>query len=383
MSIVENIRAWLKSDPQARQKLIFFLVAGLIISSLLGIIWWFNFGIARNPGDNNQSSNSVSSAIQSAPNVDGFGEASRVEKVNSTTLGITKTLFIEGEKSVFFDQDARLILNNLNVADSPQFLPRSIYLLANNNLIINQSQSTTLVQNNQFIDYESGISSVVPVNNGFIFLQKTATNFNLKFAQDIELSNGVIQLAELKTTIQPTLAELRLINNEINLITYSNDIRTGATDIWLYDNGNLNKIQTISNLQSILFGKNRILYTTSRNVNQKLTYFSNQIDFSNKPGGEVSEINLNNQLLDNQILGYIWADRCDFEGSDELICLIKQNGASIDSFADTDQIVVINLKNITFELPYLGLLISAGAVHAKNNNIYVVGQENSVLYRLK
>jgi hypothetical protein len=63
--------------------------------------------------------------------------------------------------------------------------------------------------------------------------------------------------------------------------------------------------------------------------------------------------------------------------------LIKQNGANIDSYADNDQIVVYNIASGQIQTPYKGLNISGEAIHSINGNLYIVGQENSLLYKIK
>lgn len=379
MNFVKQIQYWFNTDPNAKQKIIFFAVTGLVLSLIFGLIWFLNFGIDRSIPNTSQVNQSLST---SAIRANDFDEVSRIKKINGVALGTTKTLFIQDDKSILFDREGRLVLNNNRVAGSPQFLPLSIYPLSNTDLIINQSNSSTVYQDNKFTTPGNGITQLVKVDNGFVYLQKDGGFFDLKFSQNLGLKEGIIRLAQLKSNLDPELVEIRILNNQIYLIAYQDKIRIGTAEIWLYESGSLTKIQTISSLQSILFGDSRILYTISRPVNQKTTYFSNVIDFSDSVEGKNQELNISQQLAEKKLQGFVWASRCDFRGQSEIICLIKQNSTLIDSYGDNDQIVTYKFDSGKIDTPFSGLSLSWDAIHSIGDKLYLVGQQNGLLYQL-
>jgi len=216
-------------------------------------------------------------------------------------------------------------------------------------------------------------------------LFKESSGYSLVQASDISLATGLKTLAKIPENPNFNYYETRIINEKLYVFYYQNYSADGNTEIWKFDQNNtLVRIKTISNMQSIQFGTKEIMYTTFTTTPNDLTPYENTLlDFSINQNGEPKTIDLASRIAQNNILGAIFAKRCSIVSSTELYCLVKERKVKSGDFKYKDALVVYNYKTEKVDYPYNGLVFSGENVYVFANTVYIVGQENRILYKFK
>ena len=389
MNSIQRLQNWLATDPKARQKVIFWIVAFLIMSLVIGGFYLINQSPST-PVNNTTFSEPIEVTTKN------FDDAGSLEKADSEAVLLPNQVLFYTGGQLFFNQESQIRINNQNVSGSPSFTARNVYN-SSGNIIINEDFGSTYFQKNlnEFKRFEEGITQVVPYaitdefglpfGSGFAFLFKESSGYSLVQASDISLATGLKTLAKIPENPNFNYYETRIINEKLYVFYYQNYSADGNTEIWKFDQNNtLVRIKTISNMQSIQFGTKEIMYTTFTTTPNDLTPYENTLlDFSINQNGEPKTIDLASRIAQNNILGAIFAKRCSIVSSTELYCLVKERKVKSGDFKYKDALVVYNYKTEKVDYPYNGLVFSGENVYVFANTVYIVGQENRILYKFK
>lgn len=391
MNPLQRFQNWLNTDPKARQKVLFWIVAFLIMSLVIG--GFFLINQPQKPSGQNQVITNELPQVTSK----NFEEAGTLEKIDPEPILLPgQVFFYQSNQIGFFNQNLKLRINNQNIPGSPTFYSRNVYNSSGNILINEDFRSTYYLANlGEFRQYEKGITQVVPYTipdefglpfaNGYAFLFKENEGYSLVQSTDIGLTTGLKTLAKIPQNPAFKYYETRVINSKLYVFYYQNFASDGNTEIWRFDQNNgLVRIKTINNLQSIQFGAKEILYTSFLSTPNDLTDYENTLlDFSTDQNGEPKVLDLAGRAGQNNIFGALLAKRCSIVLSTELYCLIKDRKVKSDDFKSKDALVVFNYKTDKISYPYNGLIFSGESVYVSGASVYIVGQENSILYKLK
>ena len=385
---------WLETDPKAKRKLLFWFIFVIVIGLVISIFVFIN----QTPSASNTNSNSNTSNNTLIPDVTSksFEESKNLEKADSETVGLgSKIFFIPGGKIGFFNKDFKLHIDNQNIPGSPVFFPNQVYN-SNDGIIINSESFSSIYQKSgQFKNFNSDILQVTPFLiaddlgldfiPGYVFLTKNNDGYTLKQTTTINLTGNLKTIDSFKPTSGQNYVEIRILNNSVYIFTYENASLEGDMEIWRLNNETLQKIQAIPKIKSINFGDKKIIYTILSDKLPEITnYESSIVDFSTKPNGDVKTLNIAASLVQSNVLGSLYAKRCAFGTDSDLYCLVKERKVPIDASQYRDSLVKINLNTNGLSFPVSGLVFSASSMFvASNGTIYIVGQQNNILYRIK
>lgn len=395
MNPIDKLKYWLINDPTAKTKALFFMTIFMVILVAGTSIISTNF--SQNTSKTSSSSSSSSKSSEPAQvTATSFEDAKSLEKVDNEPVSLgSQVLFTATGNTVFLNRDLKLRINNQNVSSSPVFVPRQLYNSSSGIIINGDANSTIYGKNNQFSEYPKNITQVTPISitddlssdfvAGFVFLSKDKTEYTIKQSQDVELKNNVKTLGKITPSSVVKTVEIRVLNNQVYIITYSTFSPEGNIDIWQVEKGSLNKIQTLKDVKAIRFGPKQILYTTLAATPTDYTFYqSTLVDFSQKNKGESKIIDLAPRLAQNNIKGTVFARRCTFGLNETISCLVKKDKVVSDNFQKKDALVVYNYNTDKITFPFSELTFSGDNIHiSPNSSIYIIGQENKILYRLK
>lgn len=394
MNPIDKLKYWLINDPTAKTKVLFFIAIFMVILVAGTSVISTNF--SQNTSKTSSSSSSSKSIESPQVTPASFEDAKSLEKVDNEPVSLgSQVLFTDTGNTVFLNRDLKLRINNQNISNSPAFVPRQLYNSSSNIIINSDTNSTIYGKNNQFLEYSTNITQVTPISitddlnsdtiPGFVFLSKDKTEYTIKQSQDAELKNNVKILGKITPSSAVKMVEIRVLNNQVYIITYSTFSPEGNIEIWQVEKDGLNKIQTLKDVKSIRFGSKQILYTTFVTTPTDDQFYQNTIiDFSQKNKGESKIIDLAPKLAQNNIKGNVFARRCTFGLDETIFCLVKKDKVVSDNFQKKDAIVVYNYNTDRITFPFNELTFSGENIHiSPNSSIYIIGQENKILYRLK
>jgi hypothetical protein len=387
-----RFQLWLETDPQAKRKLLFWLLFVIVIGLVIAVFVYIN-----NAGSNKtailpqtQTSNPDQVTNQS------FDQAKNLVKVDSDQVGLSNSVFfIPGGKIGFFNQSFKLRIDSQDIPNSPIFFPDEIYNSGDGILINSQTFSSIYQKNSQFKNFSSDVLQVTPIlipddlgldfTPGYVFLSKNQNQYTLKQAGTIDLTSNLKTLTSFSLDSGFTYPEIRILNSNIYIFSYQSPSLEGDVEIWKLTNNTLQKIQTLSQIKAISFGDRKFVYTVSSSKLPDATnYDSTIVDFTTNPNGDIKNLDITADLLKNNILGSLFAKRCTFGLNNDLYCLVKEQKVSSEASQYKDSLVRIDLSNNNLSFPVSGLVFSASSVNIANNGtIYIVGQTNNILYQIK
>jgi hypothetical protein len=389
--MLERIQVWYNTDPQAKRKLIFWVVAIFVILLIIGVAAINTLRPKTNP-----PSNTSSTQFTAEVTANSFESAKNLEKVSNAKVGMPdKIFFIPGGKIGFFNESFKLLIDGQDISLSPSFFPNQVYYSPEGLIINSDTFSTFYLNSGQFKNFNSDILQITPFQipddlgidslPGYIFLSKNQDKYTIKQSSSSDLTKDLKSITTFTLSDPFRYAELRILNGSIYLFTSENSSAEGAISISKLTGNTLQEVQTLNNVRSMIFSDKKVLYTIQSNKLPEVTNYENLVlDFSKNPNGDNKSLDIATTLVQNNLNGSIFAKRCTFDLSNSLYCLVKEQKVNFNNFQFKDSLVKINLTNDEISYPIAGLVFSASNVIISNNGtIYLVGQENNILYRVK
>jgi hypothetical protein len=380
-----------QTDAQFRKKTFFFIGVGIFLLLLAIFLIQFNFGSSDNASQRPATfGNSLAVTIQD------FENAKSLEQVDSKPVGeIKQMLFLPANQTVNLDENLKLKINNQIIDSSPSFSARQMYY-TDDGIIINEDGKTSIYNNGQFSAFPNTVSWLTPVllpdslglrnQPGYLYLAASGNGYILKQTEDIKLSKNTKNIAQINPGSEFKVIELRIFNQNPYLILYESPARQNKMEVWQINNQNqLQKVHTLDKIQSVQYGSDRLMFTRLSNSPTELSVYENNfLNFSQNPQGENQPLDLQERLAQNNIYGSLLAERCNLAISSTMYCLVKEKKVSSQIFSERDILVKWNYQESKLDFPVSGLSFSAHTLFVgPDSTIYIVGQENRLLYKLK
>lgn len=377
MNFFENfffsISDWWQNDPNARTKSLFIAITTIFVLLLGYIVYYVNFAIPQNDFNYNVSSNKT----QVTPK--DFENASKLERVSTTLLGSSRAFIYESNRSVTFDNEQKLNINFSPVNNSPVFFPLSINN-SKNQLFINEAEKSTI------FDYSSktfktfdNINSISPIKDTgtYWFLKPNNSTTQLKQTSNLDNINDATIVDVFSPMTKSALVEIRVFNSQLYIFSWSNANRSGNLEIWHLADTQLSQAQSLNDINNFSFGDNAIVYTTS---DDKQATF---IDFTKAPNIQKTDLKLDSELAKRNLKGIFSPNRCTIDKNNIILCLIKKNAVSYVDYTQSDAIVQFSAKVNDMKVLFDGINLSGKNVFKVDEKYYIIGQQNSLLYRVK
>lgn len=318
-----------------------------------------------------------------------FGESSNLVKISDTPARYGDLYFFDN-KVTFLSQDLRLIQAGSVLQSKNMFIPNTVYQINSNSLLINQDDISTILNTKDGSDepISDTITSITPNKNltNFVYLQKRADGVALKQSSDLNFSDSktIVELDSSQIDIN-NFIQIRNFGDKPYLIT-SNINNNSLKDITIYeiqiDQKKLTKKFSFINVFSEYYGTNKILLSNQDETNLIVTSL---LDFTiaNKPTKSI--LNPKQELLSNNISGDIVAQKCSASSiKPKIICMVKQEDVQYWNSDQKDTFVEYNTETGSIKILYVGLNISAHtAVYSPKDEVYIFGEENNLVYRVK
>ncbi|MEM1312821.1 MAG: hypothetical protein AAGF07_05160 [Patescibacteria group bacterium] len=389
--MLERIRYWLSSSSTDKKKVIFWIVIALVIFLVVVIAAFNTFS-----DQSSQVPDIDNNRFEPEVTLSNFESATNLEQVSNAEVGLARQVFfIPGGKIGFFNRNFKLNIDNQEVALSPSFFPNQVYSSPSGIIINSDTFSTFYLNTGEFQNFTSDIQQITPYQipddlgidtiPGYLFLRKDQNTYTVQQSTSNDLEQSLKTVATFNLPKGFTDVELKIISNQIYIVMYGYSNEGTNIRLAKLDGASIQQVQSLSSVQSIIFGPDKVLYTIpSDNLPELTNYESAVIDFSKNSEGDISRLNVTTTLVQNNILGSLLARRCNFDNFNNLFCLVKQQKTNSDNFRFKDSLVKIDLTKNQLSYPAAGLVFSASNILVSNNGtLYIVGQENNILYRVK
>jgi hypothetical protein len=388
MSLLSDFQYSFANDPIYRRKTFFFAGVGAVAVLIVA-----GFIYANLPTTNQTA---VVPKLELKPKVEvttkNFDDAG-FEAVTKEKLAYTNGLFF-GPKSelAYVNKGLNLSVDGKVTELKTGLLASKIYF-GSEGVVVNENGASSYVGvDGKLVAYPSGIFQVLPVitdaktsASTYYFLDRSADPVKLFQATKLDLSDKKlvfdIGFGEGK---KYSLLELRQFGTAVYLVGYESASKTGNIDVYSFKDGKVNLVKELKKTLSIVYGANQLAYTDLLAKPNELTlYKTTVVDFS---GSALNEkvIDVNTKLGTDSIYGNIFAERCGFDKLDTIYCLIKKNRVNQNLVKETDTLAKIGWKTGKVEYLLGNNIFSGSSVSvAPDGKIYLVGQENGLVYRLK
>lgn len=314
-----------------------------------------------------------------------FDSASNLERVSQTEVNPYFFGFTSEGKPIYTNKDFKITVADSVFQSNTSYLPSSYFYIEPNKILINQDRTSSILDlstGNSEALAESiyGVTQVAP--DRYLFIQKRDNGIAIKEAKDLNFSDVQTLGTQDFTLFTPDNLEIRAFNNKPYLISTSVSDQGSKLTIYSIEGDKLIKKSEIDNVYAKTFGFDKLFVTR-----YQANLVSNEIvTFSSSDKLETKAINVSRDLSQSQIFGTILANRCAFSnGENKVVCVIKtQPGVNSENPLEPDSIVEINLDEDSFVNLLPNVPISVNTIYQSDQNeIYIVGQENNLVYRLK
>jgi hypothetical protein len=292
------------------------------------------------------------------------------------------------DKVVFLTQDLRLITAGSVFQSKSMFIPKTVYNMGDDKILVNQNFSSHILNLKDGADevISQNIFALTPLNSRYYFLQKRGSGYSIKKSSDLEFGDAkTIVDVNLEQLGNPDEVEIRILGGVPYFITTkvnTNNLR----DITVYGfmDGKVDKKDNFSDIFSIQYGQTQILYSVSeQKEGGNFVILTNAADFTNREKITNELFNIGQNKLG--VKGDVVASRCDISTvTTKIVCMIKQDETPYWNADQKDVFVEYNKANGQSRVLYEGLNISAhSVVYSPNDEIYIFGQENNLIYGVK
>jgi hypothetical protein len=313
-----------------------------------------------------------------------FDVATNLEKVSPTPAIYGYLLQNEKGNLVFLNKELKITSSEGVLQSQDKFLPDSWQLIDDKKVLINQSTSSYIVnlEDGKTENIPNSIQSMVKLaNDDYIFIQKRDKSIAIKTSKGLDFGNPKTIDTQEFSKFEPDRLEIRLFNNQPFLLNYTNKPNS-AELIRIYSITNkLEKVAEIDNVVYKNFSNRRMLISLKDGEDLIDNKF---IDFS-EPKIQTNDFNFRLEMGQEGVQGGVTMDRCADNSKGEILCLVKRSSiAGAADFLEADAIVQYNPKNKTSQQLFPNLNISASGIHTMaNDELFIFGQENNIIYRIK
>ena len=307
-----------------------------------------------------------------------FTESKGLELVLDAPIRDNSELLILGPQYIFFNRGGQLQAGS-ELLTEQRFTPSALYD-SEGGIIVHHINSPVII-NNDVVSLPQNVLSIVPFNGQYIYLEfLNSGDLGVYQTSSVTINQSQNELALITPQSRVDNAEVRIINNIPYVLIYDSLDRSNI-EIWQLDNGNIRKIRDITNVESLRFLQNGILYTDQLTVESDLTPFkTNFLDLSTPDQPFIKELDITQVLAQNNIYGSVYASRCTSDGADLLYCVVKQSNIDPNFAQARDVLFTYDLETGKIEYPYPNLIFSAGNIYYKRGQLYITSQETGQLY---
>jgi hypothetical protein len=316
--------------------------------------------------------------------VKNFASAANLERISSTEINPGFLNFNSENKPIITTSELKITLANSVFQSKDSFLPTTSYYLNSNKLLINQNQNSFILDMNtgNTEALPESIYSVAKVSEDkYVYIQKREKGIAVKEAQDLSFAQVKTVGEQEFSKFTPDDLEVRVLNGKPFL--FSSFEENNNSKLTIYAIGDkLEKKLEVQNVFASTFGFDKVLLSTTDGnaIDNQILLFGSSDKITSK------ELSVSRDLGQDQIFGSIVASRCTFSnGENKLVCAVKTaQGSNYLIPTEADSLVEIDFENNAFRnlLPNVPISISR-VYQSPANEVYLVGQENNVLYKLK
>jgi len=386
MQSQSRFQQFIQNDPQAKQKIIFFLIAGFLVLSLLFLVFFINTRLSQDSAPMAEQENSVEIKEPKQFNTSqvDFGV---FPKLNKDEIGPVDNLLFLPQTGEILHFDP-----NLNLVSTQQTFPKSEIFVANSlrqvdgRIVVNQEKSSSILlpNTNQFVNLENTFS-IIEYANQVYFLEENQNQISVKVAANLNLLNPQV-FATVLPQNNSNLLELKVLNNRLYLVTYEARNRKGEINFYHLENNTANLVRTLVNVKDLQFGTDKIMYTLESADPSILTNYRNYIlDFSQSLTGQLTLLEMDTAAFEKEIYGTIAASRCALEaGQDNIICAVKREKVELTRSNKQDALLLYNYQSKTlFELmPELRTSIARVHLNILTGELFLITQEEKALIKV-
>lgn len=383
--MLDKIKRWFIYDPKAKQKIIFIIIASLIIGVFTYFLFLLNFSPEPETLNNSTEQAVEEEEREEIPDYD--FDLSSFSRVFNKPIGLASSVYFSefNDQIYYLNEDFKLVAGDREIQDSPVFT--NLYNIQENReaVILNQQDFSTFFSkvSQSFRILPEGALSVIPFQDEFYFLEIVNDRIDLK-----KSSNILLQRPERVLTIRPDMRiyrglELRELNNRLYIFVYEKGVRQGELEIWKTEGRNATQIYQISGLVSHKFSKNQFLYTKVENNNHRTSV----LDFSHSSSnGNADVFQISNQgLVSRGVFGNILAHRCQISSqATNIYCPVKIDRVAANDPRYPDEVVILNYINQNTFLPFTENLFTSIShiILSPNEELYFISQTDRILYEI-
>ena len=387
----ENIFQWW-SDFRYTQAFKYTVLILVLLCLCIGLF------VANNFTSNQKTNVGEEQVLPKKSLVKNFGESTNLIKISDTSARYGDLYFFDN-KVTFLSQDLKLIQAGSVLQSKNMFIPNTIYQLEPNSLLVNQDNSSTILNTKDGIDepITSSITNITPIkklsnstnsdgfSSGFIYLQKRIDSLVIKQANDLNFgdSKTLVEINPTEINIDSIL-QIRNFNDKPYLIssTLNNKNLKNITiyEIQINEKKTTKKF-SFTDVFSEYYGTNKLLFSTQ---DQAKLIVTNILDFDSTNPTK-STINPKEELLSAGIKGSIIAQKCSTSATKpKMICMVKEQETQYWNSDEKDSFVEYNTQTGNITVLYEGLNISAHTVvYSPKDEVYIFGEENNLVYQVR
>lgn len=376
------------SDEGKKRYVLLAIFISVVVILLIGIV------VINSRDPNTDQESNTPSIVSKKVQVNDFNLGQGLEQVYNFSLLNGSLIAHSGDNVAFITTENELIYNNNSIPEAPSILPYSLYL-NESGLIINSLDKSYLYRDSTIVPFIENAYSIVPglisgdtTNRsieGYMFLVANERQVNIFESTDIFRQENMKQVAQFTMRDEKRFAEIRVINDEPYLFVYSSPSRTGEVDIWYLNRSNrLVRSASLTNIESLHIGKYGVVYTQLSNTPTELSLYSTElISYQADPIGRVFKLNIQTRIAESNVYGSLYAERCIFDSSTSITCLIKEDKNLINEIDKPDKIMRYDFVQDKISYSYSGVLFSGNSLYQdQNEQLIVIGQLNNIAYKL-
>jgi hypothetical protein len=314
-----------------------------------------------------------------------FADSNNLTKIADTQAKYGYLYFFDN-KLTYLTQDLRIIQAGGILQSKSAFIPNTVYNLGDDKLLVNQKDSSTTLNTKDGLDlpFSESIFSITPLNDKYFFIQKRLNSFALKRASNLDFTDAKTILEVTNSQLgNPDSIQIRLFGNIPYLVTsVVNSSNLEDINFYRFSDQGLDKKLGFKNVISKLYEVDKVLISVQ---NDTKIIDTNVVDLSDSDNISSNLLEIKPQLVGLGVKGDIVAQRCDFSmNKPKLLCMVKKDSFEYWNNGKQDVFVEYDIETNKTQLLYGGLNISANSVfYSPNEEVYIFGQENNLIYRVK
>ena len=408
MSAISEFQYNFQNDSTFRKKSLFIGGSAIGLVILVGVFIWLNFKPTPKPS-NPAESQTTKPAVETKSAIDtkgaetqskpeptktevtpkSFDDISSFNRVDTQPIGYTDSIFVKDGKLTYIN-DKYLVRSNQTTVQSPEPYSNSDFFDSPEGIIINEpARSSILKKDGQISSISDKTSQFYPVNdkNGntkYYFLAGTEDK-KAGFYETTKLDLSDKKLVSIFESERFSIYQsfiIRKLGDKLYLIASNTNDRTGSVDFYEVVDGAIKLQKELKNVDSIQIGGDKVVYTSDISEVDFYKIFKTFVVDFKSPKLDTINIDVAEQLKKDLISGDISAKRCQVYGPN-LYCLIKRNTSLDNRSFEPDVLAKIDYQNKQVSYILRNVDFSAASLYVVDDkNIYFVGQENRIIYKI-